>query len=133
MSKFDPSINPKDDSIYAELEPREFSSNIPSHLLKGADEQTKYVLQQLSIIDQQNRWLIKSAVDTNQQVRHTNGRVRALENFREELEKVKTKEKAQFFEKIFNFWTVSLAILAAFVTFGSAVVIILKLAGIIKY
>ncbi len=72
------------DSTYAQLiAPTEFRSQIPTHLLARASEEDKYIMSELSIGAQYNRWLVNALVETHSQVRRTNGRlIRAEENIK---------------------------------------------------
>jgi hypothetical protein len=103
-------IDTTDEKInYPPLEKPEFQPTIPPHLLKDVDPSTKYVLEQLDMITQQSEWLIKAAVDTNTQVRHTNGRIRNLESWRHTLEEQEVRKKLKLIGIITNFWSVVLA------------------------
>jgi hypothetical protein len=119
-------------SDYPALEKPVFHDNIPAHLLQNVDEHTKYVIQQLSTISQQNEWLIKAAIDTNKQVRHTNGRVKILESWQTQLDEKIVIEKLGILEKIFNFWTISFAFIVGISSVISAVFGFLKVFGILK-
>jgi hypothetical protein len=114
----DESDNISHKSNYPELEKPSFHDNIPSHLLVNIDEKDRYVIQQLSMISQQNEWLIRAAIDTNEQVRHTNGRVKGLEAFKSKLQDKNVENKLLVLDKIFNFWTIS----AAFILGASSIV-----------
>jgi len=109
---FDDKDKKKDESSYPPLERPQFHSNIPPHLLQGVDDQTKYVIESLSLIDQQNQWLIKAAIDTNEQVRHTNGRVKNLEKVR---------------DKITSFWVVLMGIILSLSTILGLIALIIKM------
>ena len=125
-------FNGEIESTYPELEKPNVQSTIPQHLLQGTDEQTKYVLHQLSIIVQQNQWLIKSAIDTNQQVRHTNGRVKSVEKWKNELEQHEIIPKMKMISKLSNFWAVAIILAAGMSGIASFVIVILKLLGIVS-
>ena len=111
-------LSDAESSSYPELEKPLFHDNIPAHLLVNIDEESRYVIQQLSLISQQNEWLIRAAIDTNEQVRHTNGRVKGLESWKSKLQDKKLENKLAVLDKIFNFWTVS----AAFVLGASSII-----------
>ncbi len=72
------------DSTYAQLvAPTEFRSQIPTHLLARASDEDKYIMSELSIGAQYNRWLVNALVETHAQVRRTNGRlIRAEESIK---------------------------------------------------
>ena len=57
------------------LDVPEFKSTIPAHLTGESPAHVKYIIESLSIIEQQNKWMINVAIETNTQVRKTNGRV----------------------------------------------------------
>ncbi len=63
-----------------DLEIPEFQSLIPVSLLHGVSEREKHILETLSIIQQQNAWLIPMAAKTFAQATATNGRVLKLED-----------------------------------------------------
>lgn len=136
---------PQSSYNYPELDKPEFKSSIPPHLLNNTDDQTKYVLKQLDMINQQNEWLIRAAVDTNEQVRHTNGRLKSIEKWKETLEEKHITEKldmmdtfkdTEFVEVIKivktlkSFWVVFGGIIGFLAILGSAILSILKLSGI---
>lgn len=75
--------NDETESTIPALEKPEFKSDIPPHLLANASENEKYVLEQLSMVMQYVRWSSQVEVDTNHQVRKTNGRVIKLERWKE--------------------------------------------------
>ena len=70
-----------------------FSSQIPQHLLSEANDRDKYILESLSVITQNNNWLIEETVKQSakleeqgkqlnvisEQTTRTNGRVTKLE------------------------------------------------------
>ncbi len=72
------------DSTYAQLiAPTEFRSQIPTHLLARASDEDKYIMSELSIGAQYNKWLVNALVETHAQVRRTNGRlIRAEEDIK---------------------------------------------------
>ncbi len=80
------------DSTYAQLvAPAEFKSQIPEHLLTGASAQDRYLMAELSIGAQYNRWLMNALVETHSQVRRTNGRLIKAE---EDIKHLKGEEKS---------------------------------------
>lgn len=72
---------PEDDSEIpvVAVPPGGFSSKIPSYLLEGKSEAEQYILIEVSKFSEFSNWTAKALVDTNMQVRRTNGRVKALE------------------------------------------------------
>jgi len=105
-----------DSSSYPPLVRPVLHDNIPPRLLNGIVAQSQYILKQLSIINQQNEWLIEASVNTNTQVRQTNGRLLKLEEWRKPLDDKKILDKVTWLDRLFNFWTV-LAVLVG--TFGT--------------
>lgn len=85
-----------DESNYPQLELPDFESTIPPHLLEGVSKETQFVMENLNIQTQYIKWLCQSAMDTNMQVRKTNGRLKKVEGWK---------------EKISSFWIVGAAIL----------------------
>ena len=85
-----------DESSYPQLELPEFESTIPPHLLEGVSKETQFVMENLNIQTQYIKWLCQSAIDTNLQVRKTNGRLKKVETWK---------------EKISSIWMVSAALL----------------------
>ena len=139
----DESRNTADRSTYPPLEKPIFHDIIPAHLLVGIDAQAKYVIEQLSMISQQNEWLIKAATDTNTQVRHTNGRlikqeewkasldehniidaITKLQEWKEPLEDRNILAKVQLADKLINFWTIIVAILVLLGSCGASIIAI---------
>jgi hypothetical protein len=86
----------KQESNYPELERPNFTPNIPAYLMEGASEQDKYIIQQLSILNQFADWSVNAHLATNKEVRHTNGRVTKMEDRVDNL-----GEKAQKSEEIY--------------------------------
>ena len=84
------------ESTYPQLELPEFESTIPEHLLTGVSKETQFVMENINIQTQYIKWLCQSAVDTNHQVRKTNGRLKKVETWK---------------DKISNIWVTSAAIL----------------------
>lgn len=119
------------ESPYPELEKPAFQTSIPSHLIKDVDPQTKFVLIQLDMINQQNQWLIKSAIDTNHQVRHTNGRLRDLEDWRDSIRSLDVEKRLRVVGILSNAWVAGSALVALFSGVAGVVTLILKLVGVI--
>lgn len=80
-----PTDSSEDDSTYPRIELPEFNSSIPEHLLENVSKENRFVMENLSIQTQYIKWLCQAAVDTNQQVRKTNGRLIKVENWKEKL------------------------------------------------
>lgn len=118
-------------SSYPELERPVFQDNIPAHLLVGIDDRSRYSIQQLSLISQQNEWLIKAATDTNEQVRNTNGRVKLIEVWRTKLEDKQIESKLSVLDKLFGFWAVTTGLIFGAATIAAGVIAALKALGVI--
>lgn len=116
-------------SSYPELETPEFESKLPKPLIENTDPQTKFVLEQLDVINQQNQWLIKAAVDTNLQVRHTNGRVRDLEDWKLKLDSVEPEKRLKIVGIISNAWIAGSALVVLLSGVAAVVTLVLKLTG----
>lgn len=72
----DESSPPFNKSTYPELKlPDKWESSIPEHLLDGADPQTLFIMHELSKNSQAIEWACHGLIDTNAQVRRTNGRL----------------------------------------------------------
>jgi hypothetical protein len=95
----------ENESTYPELHVKEFESEIPEHLLVGVSEETRFVMENINIQTQYIKWLCNAVIDTNLQVRRTNGRLRRVELWK---------------DKINNWWVVS----AAIVTFLGTLILI---------
>lgn len=76
-----------------ELDIPQFKSNIPEYILKNIEdegsnngEHIKYILETLSILQQQSNWQAEVLAKTYVQSVKTNGRVNRLEKSKEEIE-----------------------------------------------
>ena len=67
------------DSTYPVLERPHFESQIPEHLLKDASASDRYIMESLSKLLQQSEWSTEAAMVHDQNIRLTNGRLRAVE------------------------------------------------------
>lgn len=98
--------NTEHESTYPPLNLPTFESEIPEHLLKGVSQETRFVMENINIQTQYIKWLCEAAIDTNLQVRRTNGRLKRVEVWK---------------DKINNGWVVT----AAVMTFLGTVVLVL--------
>ena len=73
------------ESTYPPLEKPVLTSDIPEMLYKNSSEAEKYILNQLSINKQFIAWSIEAQLSTHAAVRRTNGRVIALESWKEKI------------------------------------------------
>jgi hypothetical protein len=70
------------DSQFKKLAAPEFKSTIPHHLLGKLTEQERYLVETLSVVEQQNRWQLDSLVDTNVAVRKNDVRITKIEKWK---------------------------------------------------
>lgn len=68
-------------------------SQIPSVLLETATPQVRFLLEAMSAQSQKTDWLVHVALDTNQQVRITNGKVKKA---RADIDDIRTARAATF-------------------------------------
>lgn len=91
-----PPFEPK--SSYPALEKPDFKPNVPSFLLEGASEQDRYIIEQLSLVNQYAQWAVTTELSTHEQVLKTNGRLlkaeRDIKASKEDLESLKSQAKA---------------------------------------
>lgn len=86
-----------------------FASNIPPHLLDGADDQTRWLMNEMSKNSQGIEWTCHGLLDTNRQVRRTNGRLLKAEaeitDLSSKMESLETQAKAMtpFFKPLSQF------------------------------
>ena len=77
-------------SLNQELRIPEFKSNIPEYILnniQGTDkEHIKYILETISVIQQQSNWQAEILAKTYAQSLRTNGRVNKLEDNKEKID-----------------------------------------------
>ena len=76
------------DSTYPEINIPEFHSTIPEHLLHNVSMENRFVMENLNIQTQYIKWLCESAIDTNLQVRKTNGRLKKVESWKEKISSI---------------------------------------------
>lgn len=69
----------EEESTYPEVKLPELKSDIPAHLLSEASPESKYILEQLSVLSQYAKWSAPVMVEMNTQVRKTNGRLLRVE------------------------------------------------------
>ncbi len=62
-----------------------FVSSIPDYLLKGKTESEIYILKEISKMSQYIEWSAPILVESNLNIRKTNGRVKSLEGWRLKL------------------------------------------------
>lgn len=74
-----------EDSTYPKIDLPDFNSTIPEHLLHDVSRENRFVMENLNIQTQYIKWLCESAVDTNHQVRKTNGRLKKVESWKDKL------------------------------------------------
>lgn len=69
----------EEESSYPEVKVPDFKSDIPPALLGNTPEETRYILEQLSIQSQYLRWAAPVLAEMNLQTRKTNGRLARVE------------------------------------------------------
>lgn len=74
--------NDDKESKYRELEAPEFKSLIPPHLLGKLSEQEKYLVETLSVLGQQNAWLINATLEGNKANIELDRKVQSLVRWR---------------------------------------------------
>ena len=72
MSSSDES-KPPFKSSYPELTRPDFKPNVPDFLLENASDQDKYIISQLSLVNQYAQWSVNTEMSTHEQVLRTNG------------------------------------------------------------
>lgn len=72
-------------SEYPELTPPDVNAHIPDHLMEKLTPEMRYLIEQNSIQSQNMQWVINAMIDTNKQVRRTNGRLKRVENWKSKL------------------------------------------------
>jgi len=116
---------------YPELEPLDppkFNDAVPEYLLTVNDEQfRKYQVQQMSLISQQNEWLMTVGKDTNEHCRRTNGRVTSLEKWKDTLDINEIIPTLKLVQRVRSFWTISVVLFGGISAALGIVLGILKL------
>ena len=72
-------------SDYPFLKAPNSSAHIPDHLLEGLTPEMRYLIEQNSLQSQNMEWVIQAILDTNLQVRKTNGRVKKIEVWKSKM------------------------------------------------
>lgn len=75
-----PDGQPQSDYPELKLPPDGWKSNIPPSLLTNVEPQMVWLMEQMSKNTQATEWTSHAAMDTNQQVRKTNGRLKGAES-----------------------------------------------------
>jgi hypothetical protein len=75
----DDTSHPEEESTIPELKLPDLKSDIPAHLLAEASPESKYILEQLSVLSQYAKWSAPVLLDSNAQSRRTNGRLLRVE------------------------------------------------------
>jgi hypothetical protein len=85
----------KPSSDIPELEVPEFGPSIPKYMVDNIKDDTlKFLVEQVSIIKQQNKWQSEHIAQVFDYTRKINGKVIELEKYRQSQETEKTIEKA---------------------------------------
>lgn len=85
------------ESSYPELKlPEEgFKSSIPESLLQNCDPQIRWIMEEISKNTQATTWVCQGLLDTNKQVRRTNGRLLKAESDVKQIKEVAEIQKEQ--------------------------------------
>ena len=85
--------DPQPSNQVQELQIPEFKSNIPEYILKNIEkegqesgEHLKYILEALSVLQQQSNWQTEMLAKTYKQTLKTNGRTNRLEENKEKID-----------------------------------------------
>lgn len=85
--------DPQSSAQVQELQIPEFKSNIPEYILKNIEkdgqesgEHLKYILEALSVLQQQSNWQAEVLAKTYKQTLRTNGRTNRLEENKEKID-----------------------------------------------
>lgn len=62
-------------SQYPKLDRPSFEPRVPSHLLKQMTDEQRYMIEALSITEQQNEWMINAALENNRIYRDLDRRI----------------------------------------------------------
>lgn len=104
MSSADQSSTSPFKSAYPPLIRPDFKPSVPTFLLEGASEQDKYIIEQLSLVNQYAQWSVTTEMQTHEQVLKTNGRLikaeKELEQTRAQLSEL--AERAAIMEPLFK-------------------------------
>ena len=110
MSDRDPSVSV---SPYTPLEPPEYRSQIPAHLLSHASEQEQYIMGQLSILSQHADWSVHAHLSQDKQLRYTNGKVR-----QHEVDIKAFKDDKAFLGRGWKFLVATAGVVGGLISFG---------------
>lgn len=72
--------------VHNDLDIPVFKPRIPSYLLKKMDDHNKFLLEQISVMKQQNEWQTDLVSKIYNYTKTINGKVVELENFRHRME-----------------------------------------------
>lgn len=121
---------------FDDLTPPEFKSNVPEVLINGLSDVDRYVVEQLSILNQKNDWqtskIAEQAIvlkEVAKQTQKTNGRVTQLEDKSQNFDKRLSEDKevidtAKKIVKMLSNKYILIAILASFVIFWHLIALV---------
>ena len=102
----------------------EFKSQIPDYLLAQADNQTRYLIQSMSVQTQTLQWLCNLGVEQNVQLRQLEGKCAVLEKSSTDLFtrlETRVKDVEIWKDKITGFWPACGAVM----TIGCSIVAVI--------
>ena len=73
------------DNAHKDLFVPEFKATIPTHMMKGLNDHNKFVMEQLSLVKNQNTWQTHTISKIYKYTRHINDKVLDLEQFRQRM------------------------------------------------
>ena len=88
----------------------EFEPIIPSHLIKGCDDQQKFLLERISVLMQQSEWQMDHLAAVHDYCSNINGKVVELEEFRQKTVNKEEAEEKSFKYKKYLMWAGALVI-----------------------
>jgi len=72
--------------VNSDMDIPKFKPNIPEYMLEGMDKHNKFLVEQISLINQQNEWQTDMTYKIYNYTKKINGKVVELEHFRQRLD-----------------------------------------------
>lgn len=73
------------ESDYPKLYRPNFEPQIPEHLLNDLSPEMRHLMNEVNISRQYHEWTAEAMVNTNEQVRKTNGRLKRVEGWKDKM------------------------------------------------